>query len=626
MAKVQFYKGTYDKIANAVRNSSGIYVATDKPYIFIGDQIIGIDCKLAVDFGWDTESHSLKITYQDGSTKTVEIPTVSTAGAGLMSSADFIKLSNIEEKAEANKIDGIHSSDKILTVDDNKKLLTNISLNYDSGRRLIQLVGKDSAVISEFSADVFVKDGMLYGSSVQTAGSDGTISATIKTQVHSFTDLIADHQYLIFCFTDGNVDNPTYEWYAIETGNLVKPYTAGDGISIDDTNVVSVAVGENTSENKNYLKLVDGELEIREIDADSVNTVTDITAVGGPLASQSDNWPTSWYKDGKKVIPAGISLQDLIAGLYYKELKGGLVKSEIAWNPVPGIPTVNLTQSSVIVNDDLLEINEVVDINIQPNYNVSNNIRSVTVSSDENGFGIYVGNAYYKDSSTFTEVGSFSGSQSLGTITFNNVICSSNDQVAVLNEGDNILYVEQNEYYYAKVKPFTNKPVCYGATNTGAINAEASVNINEDTASIERKSLMTSNTAKVIGVYPIYTNGIAADTGYDENTNCPVPDDVMMSAETAVKIPLVQDNEIFTINFPKMIDGGKGWRIALQKDKTITYAKSRSMTGKCDLDILDQFVKSDTVIKKKSGGVDTEYRIWEHTGTKGYNYVSFKVD
>lgn len=622
MAKVQFYKGTYEKIVNTARNNSGIYVATDKPYIFVGDQIIGIDCKLAVGFEWVAESHSLKITYQDGSTTAVKIPTVTTDNAGLMSPENFVKLSNIEENAEANKIDGIHGDDKVLTVD-NKKLLTNLSLNYDSGRRLIQLVGKNNEVISQFSADVFVKDGMLYGSSFQTSGTDGTISVTIKGLTHSFTDLIAEHQYLIFCFTDGNAETPSYEWYAIETGNLVKPYTAGDGISIDDTNVVSVALGENTAENKNFLKSTGGKLEVRGIDANSVNTLNDITAIGGPLASQSDNWPTTWYKDGKKIIPANLSLQDFITGLYYKELKGGLVKSETVWNPVAGIPTADLTQSAVIVNDDLLEIGEVVVLNAVQNSSISSNSRTVTVSSDENGFGVYVGNVYYKDSSTFTENGSAAENVSL-TIEFNDVFYNANSEVNVSKEGDNVLNVKQS--MTTNVNSFTDKPICYGATNTGAINTEASVNVNETGSAVNTKTLITSNTAKVIGVYPIYTNGVPSAISYDENTDCPAPVDVTASSDISKKVPLIQDNEIFTINFPKMIDGGAGWKIAIQKNKTITYAKSRSITGKCDLDILDQFVKSGTVIKKKSGGVDTEYCVWEHTGTKGYNYVSFKID
>ena len=76
-----------------------------------------------------------------------------------------------------------------------------------------------------------------------------------------------------------------------------------------------------------------------------------------------------------------------------------------------------------------------------------------------------------------------------------------------------------------------------------------------------------------------------------------------------------------------MIDGGTGYRLLVQKDKKITHAIAfNPNSGKYEIDMKNDFVKAAGTVTKKSGGVDTEYVVYEATGTEGANNIQIKID
>lgn len=116
---------------------------------------------------------------------------------------------------------GIDSSDKVLTQNANG-LLANLSLEYTSEKK-INLVGKDSTVISTIDASDFVKDGML--SKVEYSNGDADHAE-------------ADGPYLVFTWnTDSGVSTPM--WVSLK--GLVDVYTGTTDEIVVTNNVISLA-------------------------------------------------------------------------------------------------------------------------------------------------------------------------------------------------------------------------------------------------------------------------------------------------------------------------------------------------------------------------------------------------
>lgn len=180
-------------------------------------------------------------------------------GSRLMTNAEGTKLENIAEGAQVNVIEKIVfngteivvdnqtktatlntpadyitalvDSEKVLAVTDGK-LGTTLGLNYytgtnDEGKAVyeIQLVGKESEVLSRIDAKSFVKDGMLHSVELKK-NPEGQLEGT----------------YLIFTWNnESGVTEPMY----VPVTDLLDVYSAGNGLVLDGkTFGVSIKSGE----------------------------------------------------------------------------------------------------------------------------------------------------------------------------------------------------------------------------------------------------------------------------------------------------------------------------------------------------------------------------------------------
>ena len=133
-------------------------------------------------------------------------------------------------------VKSVVEGDLVLAADDNGALSTTINLGYDSVNKKIKLTGIEGALISEFDASEFVKDGMIDSVAYDSANKKMTI--TWNTSAGK----------------DATV---------VDMTGLVDTYTAGSGLALVE-NEFSVKV---SSDSKNKLTLVEGELMV-DISAD----------------------------------------------------------------------------------------------------------------------------------------------------------------------------------------------------------------------------------------------------------------------------------------------------------------------------------------------------------------------
>lgn len=473
--------------------------------------------------------------------------------------------------------------------------------------------GKDGSVFSEFSAEEFVKDGILYGSAMVKANNEGKAHVVVKDVSTDLTGLTPNHQHLVLCFSTFDGEEFKYDWHAIDVEALIDVYRGGAGISIDASNNISVNVAEDTSVNKNFLEMEgDASLAVRSVDADCVPTVEDVEVLGGPLAGQVTNWPSAWYKDGKKIVPKDLTMQEFITGLYFKELLGTVSKGSYNWNP--GVSKPNASLSSTATQ----EVGVQLTATYSTNATVSGNTRTITVSQDSQNFGMFVGDTYQSGNKTFSKNGEVGGDTTIESATWNGNTVESGASVTVA-EGTNTLYVVQRGTIVT-VDRFSGEPKCYGATNQHKKNAASSVDVNE-TDPFDSKTLTSNNTVKVTAYYPIYSNG--ADSNISDVTT-PV---VTRAEGDTHKHPLIADNTEFGVAFAAMTAGGEGYRLVIEEHKTITSAKAlNGLTSKYDIDVKSKFVKSSTTVSKATGNTTANYYVWEYTGTEGANRVNFKID
>lgn len=111
--------------------------------------------------------------------------------------------------APAAAITGVSAADKILSLS-GTELSTTLSIDYESGSKLIRLLGIDNEVIASIDATRFIKDGMVNGVSFNPE--DKKLTITFNTDAGT-------------------------EDIEVDLSDLVDTYTAGNGINISGNSV-----------------------------------------------------------------------------------------------------------------------------------------------------------------------------------------------------------------------------------------------------------------------------------------------------------------------------------------------------------------------------------------------------
>lgn len=154
----------------------------------------------------------------------------------------------------------INTSDKILSQDSNG-LLTNLTLKYvaktDSATALLQLIGKEDAVVSSIDATAFVKDGMLS-------------NAELKKGSDLDGEYTADNTYLVLSFNTDGGTTPI----VLDVTELIDVYTAGNGLEL-----TGKAFSVKVKDNDKYLEVTSAGLASKGIDTAIAEAIKD--AVNG---------------------------------------------------------------------------------------------------------------------------------------------------------------------------------------------------------------------------------------------------------------------------------------------------------------------------------------------------------
>lgn len=285
MAKYYLLKGTQAGYnALAPKDANSIYFCTDTGNIYVGVNPM-FDNEVVKSVSLKSSGKALVVTKRDGTSVDVDLESI--INGGVISMTGYTKPSSTEaiaatdtvnqaigklEKAMEGVVGGaldsveagsginvsakasnkqtisvkVKSGEKAIAVSSDG-LATVLKIQHDSTNRKVQLLGIDDAVISEFSSDDFIKDGILYDQIIATA-SAASIEVTFpKGDKHTFTGLTSGHVYLFLEFNDG-LDNKSYN--SCDMHGLVDVYTAGDGLQLgtgSDDHKFSVKLASTTN-------------------------------------------------------------------------------------------------------------------------------------------------------------------------------------------------------------------------------------------------------------------------------------------------------------------------------------------------------------------------------------------
>ena len=456
-----------------------------------------------------------------------------------------------------------------------------------------EIVKQETADEGYAATYYLAKNGVQVGTKINTTLDQVLKGSSILTVTEAgvpYEGAVVGDKYVKFEFQ--NNDTPQY----LPVKDLVDVYTGSASIEVSDNNVISV----------------------KAVDATQTVLSKDIEVNGGPLADDSNNWPDAWKKNGKNIIPSGATMEAILTNLFLKVTEGTVVFESVSWSPALNTPSVTLNSGGTI------EVGSKVKVTNLTGGSFNKAKRSVTLKATQ---GYFSGDTYYSATTkTFYSAESVSGGTSVLACTWNTnpTEITENSTELTVGEGTNTIVVKQSGVS-ASVTAIPEMTV-YASTNTQTKLTDTTASkkqvatFKEAETGYTRSNLTATTSASVTAYYPIYTNGKQGSHGSASSETSHVAND-------ATKLNLVADGTIFYVDFAPMIDGGTGYRLLIQKDKKITHAIALNPNnGNYEVDMKNDFVKATGIVTKKSGGVDTEYVVYEATGTEGANNIQIKID
>ena len=423
-----------EKIKSPAVKASGFFKEVADVKTSVGGLGTRVDALEAADTGLDGRVDTLESDVNALKAADTELGTrIDT----LKSTVDAIKI----------PVTGVQDGDKILSLVDGK-IHSTLSMTYGKDtddKYYIKLVGKDNAELGKVDCTDFLVDGMLKGVS----------KVTISAEQATVTRPAGDYFLFDFDGTDNDIYVPLSDF-------AVSVYKAGKDLDLagDTFNVA--------------------------LDAD-------VTIAGGPLADNviesGDEWP--WTNDdGAKYIPKGMSLTELLTGLFLKEKNGNVGTPSYSWNPTLAAPTVTLGGKT----SQTLEVGSTVAVAVTPSSSVSGNTAKVTVSASE-GYFTSPDGSWNAGSYSQSVAGSASGTVS-ASATYGGSSVSDGGTVTV-NAGTNTLSATSSGIT-ASVADFSAATI-YASTNTKKVLSNVSTEVDVDHFAAD-KPLTSSKSATVTGV------------------------------------------------------------------------------------------------------------------------------
>lgn len=531
--------------------------------------------------------------------------------------ANATAIQGIQEKLEGYLVKNVDSNDKVLNVADGI-LSSQIGLVYENG--FIRLTGKghtsESAnIIAEFSAADFVKDSVLEDVEVVTRENE---------------------KYIVFTWKTEGEQTKTDE---IKVSDFAKLYEAGTALELAED---GVTFNVKVAANDNFISVNDNnELIVDDITTDKTMLKESITIEGGPLASAAVKGA---FEGG--VIPAGTDIQAVLKTLLCVEIYPTPTTNTPSYSVSISSPSVSITNSSVITtsgSEKLVEVGQEITFSSVTANGVTINKTQPKVS----GFNVNSVVYGYSDSvdGTITKSDSVSGEWTVSQIenqvyelsativsgftggsvptTVQNATASS----CVLT-GCTLTAVEGTNTY----KVTEDAPKHTGSHNGvaskyivsnlgGRSESKKSPSIAATTTNVEKDPENKSTSLTVIGLYPIFTNGVTAST--TDATAAAMADLANPVSDYGTKLPLMKASTSFAVSFAHQ--DLQGYSLCLPGSWKISTAKAIDpLTKTFADDCKSKFVENGTVTKKIQGK-DVTYKVYTYSQSAGPNRVKFTV-
>lgn len=249
LKKLFFYKGTFDKTTDNYIDGA-IYFDTGTKEIRLGQggtgkyTVYGSSGNVS-DANLNTENGKVILTISkvDGTNITLDFSDIASAKDV---SVTFDKLTtrigDLEKAYEAADTDLQNLINNIVAKNADDGTKKGFNLVYESANRLLNLTytaGTETTTVSSIDAKEFIKDGMIKGTALAVADTDGNISVTIGETNVGISGCTAGHTYIVLLWnTDAGNDNTDgTDTTAIDVTTLIDIYIAGDGISVDGNKI-----------------------------------------------------------------------------------------------------------------------------------------------------------------------------------------------------------------------------------------------------------------------------------------------------------------------------------------------------------------------------------------------------
>ena len=561
------------------------------------------------------------LTALEGISGTLDTHTQSIADNKLAHEANASAIQGLQTSLANYLVKSVDTNDKVLNVADGI-LSSEIGLVYENG--YIRLTGKghtseNANIIAEFDASEFVKDSVLEDVDVTTK-EDG-------------------EKYIVFTWKTEGETTKTDE---IKVSDFAKLYEAGTALELAEDGVtfnVKVAANDNfISVNNN------NELIVDDITTDKTMLKEAITIEGGPLATTAVK---NAFEGG--VIPAGTDIQAIFKALLCVEIYPAPTANTPSYSVSISNPSLSITNSSVITtvgNDKLVEVGQTITFS-----SVTANAVSVSKTQPKvSGFNVD-GTVYGYSSEidgTITKSDSVSGEWTVsqkdetvyklsGTIvsgftggTVPTAVenaaasaCTLSGCTLTAVEGTNTYKVtEDGPMHTGSHNGVGSK---YIVSNLGGRKEEKkSPSIAATTTNVEHDPSNASASLSVIGVYPIFTNGVTAST--TDATAAAMTDLAAHVSGDGTKLPLMKSGATFAVSFAAHTKNVEGYRLYLPGNWKVTSALAiNANTAKYAVDQKSKFVAAADKVKRTIQGKEVEYTVYEYLATEGANRVKFTV-
>lgn len=527
--------------------------------------------------------------------------------SGIKANAEAISgnaksISEIEEELKGFLIKNVDSNDKVLSVADGI-IASQIGLKYEDN--FIILTGKDNTEISKFDASAFVKDSVLENVEVITKDEDG-------------------EKYIQFTWkTEGD----TTKTDEIKVSDFAKLYEAGTALEISEDGVtfnVKVAANDNfISVNQN------NELIVDDITTDKAMLKEAITIEGGPLATDAVK---NAFSNG--VIPAGTDIQSVLKALLCVEIYPTPTdnKDDITYSVSIENPSVT---ASGVSNNALVEVGQTIKINAVSAKAVSISKTNPKVETFEHGYSASIDgeiNTGKTISGTWTisqmggNVYELSAAATGFTGTLPTTVQNADASGCTLSACDLVAIEGTNTYTVTEDAPkhtgsYTGVESMYVVSNLGGRSEEHKSPSIEGEENIEKDPTNKSGSFTVVGVYPIYTNGVSASTN-DATAAAMAPLGEPVSGD-GTKLSLMKAGTAFAVSFANQSQ--EAYKLFLPGTWKVSSAKAlHPTTNKYEVDCKANFVKNGTVTRTIQGK-EVTYTVYNWASTEGPNRVKFTV-